>query len=765
MQLHGKQIKDASITLSKLGDTGVVTFTSSTMSFDVGSTLRRATIDIVNGTDVVNKEYVDAIASGLDAKESVRVISLTDITLSGLQTIDGVALVAGDRVLVNGQSDETENGIYDVDTGAWARSADSDGNPTSEVTLGNFTFVEEGTDNTSSGWVLSISNTPNRPIVDPDTDTQKWVQFSDAGGYSAGTGLDLSGSVFSIDDTGVIAGNYGDGATVPTFTVNAQGQLTTATDVAIAILSNQVSDFSTSVLTEIFNTTNFVDSTTIDFTVTSGTSVTADVVADSIGANELNVTGNGNAGDILESDGAGGFTWVENQLGDITDVNAGVGLTGGGTAGSVTLDVEVNNGINIGPNNQVELGGTLDKNTNIDGDGFDFTIGNAGIIHLTSSTFDVESDFFSIDAGTGSGQIMADDTIIISASNSIDLTSTGSVNVTGSSFNVNSVEIDPTSPTTGYVLSYDGTKFAPAPIGGGTITEVVAGDGLTGGGSGGSITLDVEVNNGLNIGTTGEVELGGTLDKDTNINGTGVNFGLTAFNVGIDAGFDVRIGASNSVYMEADSQIVLTAPTGDIILNAGQVEVGNSSTTYVSVKGIEFDPTGASTNDVLTYVGNKFVPMPANSGDITGVTAGDGLIGGGTAGDVTISIDPTLAGNGLTYSAGVLSIDDSVKPVPYYGDMNLTPTLVVANLDNQDTGIEIANTPDKYSRVEVTVNGQVQVVGNGVTTTACYFGDTPGTAKTIENIVATDKLFWNSLIAGYTLDNTDEVGILYEVKL
>jgi hypothetical protein len=141
------------------------------------------------------KQYVDAAAQGLDFKASVRAATTVaggNITLSGEQTIDGVSVVAGDRVLVKNQSTASQNGIYVAAAGAWSRSADANDNV--EVTAGMFTFVEEGTANADTGWVLSTNN-----AIVVGTTALTFVQFSGAGTYTAGNGLVLSGSEFSVD--------------------------------------------------------------------------------------------------------------------------------------------------------------------------------------------------------------------------------------------------------------------------------------------------------------------------------------------------------------------------------------------------------------------------------------------------------------------------------------------------------------------------------------------------------------------------------------
>jgi cytoskeletal protein CcmA (bactofilin family) len=149
--------------------------------------------DPVNPQDAATKNYVDGVAQGLDIKQSVRVVSTTNVAIAtgGLLTIDGVTLVAGNRVLLTGQTTGTENGIYVAASGAWTRASDSSTN--AEVTSGMFTFVEEGSTHKSTGWVLQTAN----PIT-LGTTSLSFTQFSGAGTYLAGNGLSLSGGTFSV---------------------------------------------------------------------------------------------------------------------------------------------------------------------------------------------------------------------------------------------------------------------------------------------------------------------------------------------------------------------------------------------------------------------------------------------------------------------------------------------------------------------------------------------------------------------------------------
>ena len=147
--------------------------------------------DPTGAQDAATKAYVDATRQGLDVKDSVRAATTTSITLSATQTVDGVALVAGDRVLVKDQSTASANGIYVVAAGAWIRATDADSS--AKVTAGMFTFVEEGTANADTGWVL----TTNSPIT-LGTTSIAFTQFSGAGQVTAGAGLTKTGNTFDI---------------------------------------------------------------------------------------------------------------------------------------------------------------------------------------------------------------------------------------------------------------------------------------------------------------------------------------------------------------------------------------------------------------------------------------------------------------------------------------------------------------------------------------------------------------------------------------
>jgi hypothetical protein len=148
-----------------------------------------------NPTDAANKAYVDATAQGLDVKNSCRMASTASVTIAspGAGAIDGVTPVAGDRVLLKDQASAPQNGIYVWNGAAVAMTRATDADTSADVTPGMFTFIEDGTVNADTGWVLAT----NAPIT-LDTTVLTFVQFSGAGQLIAGAGLLKTGQQVDV---------------------------------------------------------------------------------------------------------------------------------------------------------------------------------------------------------------------------------------------------------------------------------------------------------------------------------------------------------------------------------------------------------------------------------------------------------------------------------------------------------------------------------------------------------------------------------------
>jgi len=241
--------------------------TSATNTTINAVTLTTGTISTVptNGTDIVNKNYADSIATGINFHQACRLATTTALAAytynngssgvgatitanaNGALSIDSVLTVVGNRVLVKNETSTNEpyNGVYTVTQVGSAgtpfiltRATDFDtaGSGVDQIDAGDFFLITAGTVNANTSWV---QQTP-LPIT-VGTTAIVFSQFGAAGTtYTAGTGLTLAGTVFSITNTAVAATSYGSASAVGTFTVNAQGQLTAAADVSIAIAGSQI---------------------------------------------------------------------------------------------------------------------------------------------------------------------------------------------------------------------------------------------------------------------------------------------------------------------------------------------------------------------------------------------------------------------------------------------------------------------------------------------------------------------------------------------
>ena len=248
----------------------------------------------VQDSDAANKSYVDSVASGLDPKASVSVATATalaayvynngnagvgaTITASGngALTIDGETVGSNARVLIK---DETAanapyNGIYVTTntgnlTAPFVLTRSSDFDLSTEIPSA-YTFVETGNTWADTGWVC----TTNSPITIGTTPIT-WVQFSGAGTYTAGTGLSLIGTQFSIANTAVSAGSYGSGSAIPTFTVNQQGQLTAANTVQIQAPADLITGntLSSNVLNSSLTTVGVLQSLSVQGNIIANSSI------------------------------------------------------------------------------------------------------------------------------------------------------------------------------------------------------------------------------------------------------------------------------------------------------------------------------------------------------------------------------------------------------------------------------------------------------------------------------------------------------------
>lgn len=160
------------------------------------------------------KQYVDNAVQGVDHKPSVLVATTANITLSGTQTIDGIAVVAGDRVLVKDQTTTSQNGIYVVASGTWSRATDMDA--WAEVPAA-FVFVEKGAQGDTS-WVCTSD-----PGGTLGSTAITWTQFGSAGSYTGSNGITKVGNDFQLTGQALALHNL---ATTGLIALTAAGSVT-----------------------------------------------------------------------------------------------------------------------------------------------------------------------------------------------------------------------------------------------------------------------------------------------------------------------------------------------------------------------------------------------------------------------------------------------------------------------------------------------------------------------------------------------------------
>jgi hypothetical protein len=388
--LTNKTISGASNTLTNIGNASLTnsSLTIGTTNIALGATsatlggLTSVTVtqDPVAALDLATKQYVDAVAEGLHVHEACAaatpgtLASITGgtvtynngtagvgatLTLSvALTVLDGYTLLNGDRVLVKNEATQANNGIYTWATGGTVLTRATDFDTAAEMASGDFTFVTNGTLYGSTGWVQTD------PVTTVGTSPVIWIQFSGSGAYTAGTGLTLTGTQFSITNTAVTAAAYGSATQVGTFTVNAQGQLTLAGNTTVTPAVGSITGLGTGVATALAVNVGSAGAVIVNGgalgTPSSGTLTNATGLPLTTGVTGTLPVGNGGTGAVTLTGyvkGTGTAALTASATIPSTDIT-GLGTMAAQNANSVAITGGTINGTTIGASTAAAITGT-----------------------------------------------------------------------------------------------------------------------------------------------------------------------------------------------------------------------------------------------------------------------------------------------------------------------------------------------------------------------------------------------------------------------
>jgi len=725
--------RTSSVTITATGTNQNINLTpTGTGTVNVGNFIISNVQTPVSDFDAATKKYVDDVAQGLNIHDSVQAATPTtlatitsgtitynngssgvgaNLTTTGtFNLIDGVNVqTSGTRILVKNEANAVYNGIYTWSNATVITRA-IDYNSVPEVEAGDFVFVSGGTLYDNTGWVQTSTVT----AIGTAGNNIDFVQFSGAGTYTAGTGLTLTGSQFSISNTTVTAGSYGNGDRVATFTVNSQGQLTAAANVAITANAANLTGTTlatgivTSSLTSVGTLTGLTSNGIVNFANTSN--VTLGAVAN------LHISG-GTSGYVLQTDGSGTLSWVAQSAGagvsNISNGNSNVNIPSAN--GNVTISV-------AGTSNVVNVTGSN-------------VFVTANIIPTANITYDLGTSTNRFrDLYLSGNTIKLGDSNISSNTTTVTiLNGSGGQLIIGGNSTVNTADLSTNSIANGnsnVVVTANGNV---------TISSAGTANVLTVRSTGANITGTLNVTSNANVGN-----IGATNGVFTNVSGNGAGLSsIAGANVTGTVASATSAGTAGSAGFATNAGSATTAAT--VSANAQSNITSLGTLTDLVVAGTT--DLGAVANITITGGGNGYVLTTDGTGNLSWASQ--------TGSNIVID---TFTGNGVQT---VFTLTDSPASEDYTiinidGVSQLHSAYTVANAN-----VTLSSAPASGAVIEVMTFNLGGAAGGSGSSGYTYVEATGNT-----NAVANTKYIVNTNTANLTitLPSTpsfgDEVGII-----